>query len=30
MYREVESALPPRVNWVSRNYTHLMEQPTLC
>ena len=28
-YTEVESAVEPRVNWVSHNYTHLMEQPTL-
>ncbi len=28
-YAEAESALPQRVNWISHNYTHLMEQPTL-
>ena len=28
-YQEVESQLPSKVNWVSHNYTHLMEQPTL-
>ena len=21
--------LPPKVNWISHNYTHLMEQPTI-
>jgi hypothetical protein len=25
----LEPALPPKVNWVSHNYTHLLEQPTL-
>jgi hypothetical protein len=28
-YADVESMLPPSVNWKSHNYTHLMEQPTL-
>lgn len=28
-YSQVESAMPDKVNWVSHNYTHLMEQPTL-
>ena len=28
-YQEVESQLPAKINWVSHNYTHLMEQPTL-
>ncbi len=28
-YGEVENKMPPRVNWVSHNYTHLMEQPTI-
>jgi len=28
-YADVEKTLPPGVNWVSHNYTHLMEQPTL-
>ena len=28
-YSEIESRMPPKVNWVSHNYTHLMEQPTL-
>ena len=28
-YIEVESMMPPKVNWKSHNYTHLMEQPTL-
>jgi hypothetical protein len=28
-YSDVESVLPAKVNWVSHNYTHLMEQPTL-
>ena len=28
-YEQVEGSLPDRVNWVSHNYTHLMEQPTL-
>ena len=28
-YADVESAMPPRVNWKSHNYTHLMEQPTV-
>jgi hypothetical protein len=26
---DLESVLPARVNWVSHNYTHLMEQPTI-
>jgi hypothetical protein len=28
-YSDVEASMPPRVNWVSHNFTHLMEQPTL-
>ena len=28
-YQEVEAQLPAKINWVSHNYTHLMEQPTL-
>ena len=28
-YVEVEPMMPPKVNWKSHNYTHLMEQPTL-
>lgn len=28
-YQDLESAMPPRVNWVSHNYAHLMEQPTV-
>lgn len=28
-YQDLESAMPARVNWVSHNYAHLMEQPTL-
>jgi hypothetical protein len=28
-YADVESGMPARVNWVSHNYTHLMEQPTI-
>lgn len=28
-YVDVEQNMPARVNWVSHNYTHLMEQPTL-
>lgn len=28
-YVDVESKMPPKVNWKSHNYTHLMEQPTL-
>lgn len=28
-YVDVESMLPPKVNWKSHNYTHLMEQPTI-
>ena len=28
-YQDVESILPPSVNWKSHNFTHLMEQPTL-
>jgi hypothetical protein len=28
-YVEVERDMPPKVNWVSHNYTHLMEQPTI-
>ena len=26
---DIETLVPERVNWVSHNYTHLMEQPTL-
>lgn len=26
---DIEKVLPPQANWVSHNYTHLMEQPTL-
>ena len=28
-YADVEKDMPATVNWVSHNYTHLMEQPTL-
>ncbi|KAA1191995.1 MAPEG family protein [Pseudohalioglobus sediminis] len=28
-YQDVEPAMPAKVNWVSHNYVHLMEQPTL-
>lgn len=28
-YVDVEPMMPPKVNWKSHNYTHLMEQPTL-
>lgn len=28
-YVDVEANMPAKVNWVSHNYTHLMEQPTL-
>ena len=28
-YQDVEPAMPAKVNWVSHNYAHLMEQPTL-
>jgi hypothetical protein len=28
-YVDVEPNMPAKVNWVSHNYTHLMEQPTL-
>lgn len=28
-YVDIEPDLPARVNWVSHNYTHLMEQPTI-
>ncbi len=28
-YSDVEPTMPAKVNWVSHNYTHLMEQPTL-
>ena len=28
-YVDVEADMPAKVNWVSHNYTHLMEQPTL-
>ncbi len=26
---DLEGVLPPKVNWTSHNYTHLVEQPTL-
>ncbi len=26
---DLEPSLPPKLNWISHNYTHLMEQPTL-
>ena len=28
-YVDIEKDMPPKVNWVSHNYTHLMEQPTI-
>lgn len=28
-YVDIEKHMPPRINWPSHNYTHLMEQPTL-
>ncbi|MCB1748643.1 MAG: MAPEG family protein [Gammaproteobacteria bacterium] len=28
-YADVEKDMPEQVNWVSHNYTHLMEQPTI-
>lgn len=28
-YADIESTMPAKVNWLSHNYTHLMEQPTL-
>ncbi len=28
-YADIENRMPPRANWKSHNYTHLMEQPTL-
>jgi hypothetical protein len=28
-YADVEARMPTKVNWVSHNYTHLMEQPTI-
>ena len=28
-YADVEPQMPTKVNWVSHNHTHLMEQPTL-
>ena len=28
-YVEVAPMMPPKVNWKSHNYTHLLEQPTL-
>ena len=28
-YTDVEAQMPANVNWVSHNYTHLMEQPTI-
>jgi hypothetical protein len=27
--QDLENVLPPRANWPSHNYTHLVEQPTL-
>jgi hypothetical protein len=27
--QDLETVLPPNVNWKSHNYTHLLEQPTL-
>lgn len=27
--QDLESVLPPQVNWKSHNYSHLMEQPTI-
>ena len=28
-YVDIEKDMPQQVNWVSHNYTHLMEQPTI-
>ena len=28
-YADVEKDMPEKVNWVSHNHTHLMEQPTI-
>ena len=28
-YADVEADMPAKVNWVSHNYSHLMEQPTV-
>lgn len=28
-YVDVEAQMPAKANWVSHNYTHLMEQPTV-
>jgi hypothetical protein len=28
-YSDIEHLMPAKVNWISHNYTHLMEQPTL-
>lgn len=28
-YVDVEAEMPAKVNWVSHNYTHLLEQPTI-
>lgn len=28
-YADVEKDMPTKANWVSHNYTHLMEQPTI-
>jgi hypothetical protein len=28
-YADVEKDMPAKANWVSHNYTHLMEQPTI-
>lgn len=28
-YADVEKDMPAKINWVSHNYSHLMEQPTI-
>ncbi len=28
-YADIEKSMPAKANWVSHNYTHLMEQPTI-
>ena len=28
-YSDIEHKMPEKVNWVSHNFTHLMEQPTI-
>jgi hypothetical protein len=28
-YSDIEDRMPAQVNWVSHNFTHLMEQPTI-